>query len=110
MNAEGGHKARAYMDMLDILTHERAVCGPALVVVWRINEVCNLACGFCGYSRAVARTRLSAREEQVRALGAVLAGSRAEPEFGVGALGRYGRAQGRGVMVSWLGGEPFLWR
>src|SRR5205814_2443119 len=67
-----------------------------LVVVWRVSEACNLACGFCGYSREVLRPRASANEGQVRALGA--------------ALGAYGRAQGREVLVSWLGGEPFLWR
>ncbi len=67
-----------------------------LVVVWRVEERCNLACAFCGYSRELARERVGADPEQVRALGAALAA--------------YGRAQGRAVLVSWLGGEPFLWR
>src|SRR5438105_7659549 len=44
-----------------------------LVVVWRVSEACNLACGFCGYSREVVRPRASANEGQVRALGAALA-------------------------------------
>ena len=78
------------------MTQHSAPCPPRLVVVWRINEACNLACGFCGYSREVVRPRASASAEQVRALGAEQAA--------------YGRAQGRAVLVSWLGGEPFLWR
>ena len=66
-----------------------------LVVVWRVEERCNLACAFCGYSRELVRERRRADAGQVRALGAALA--------------TYGRARGRRVLVSWLGGEPFLW-
>src|SRR5207253_8815997 len=82
--------------MGDVLTQHSASCPPRLVVVWRINEACNLACGFCGYSREVVRPRASASADQVRALGASLAA--------------YGHAQGRAVLASWLGGEPSWWR
>jgi AdoMet-dependent heme synthase len=66
-----------------------------LVVVWRITEVCDLGCAFCGYSREVRRPRAVANPVQVLALG--------------GGLGEYARTQAREVLVSWLGGEPLRW-
>lgn len=78
---------------------DQAVARPAsstpLIVVWRVHEECPLACAFCGYSRTVARTRRSVAAEDVLRFGRTLAD--------------YGRAAGREVLVSWLGGEPLLW-
>jgi MoaA/NifB/PqqE/SkfB family radical SAM enzyme len=66
-----------------------------LIVVWRVTGACRLSCGFCGYSRAIARRRAVADADEVRRLGKV--------------LGDYSRRAGRKVLVSWLGGEPLEW-
>ena len=66
-----------------------------LVVVWRVTELCNLGCRFCGYSRHLRWPRQAAHPEQVLAFGALLRDYQAE--------------SGRDVLVSWLGGEPLLW-
>ena len=65
------------------------------VVVWRITEVCDLGCPFCGYSRHLRRSRTVAEAEPVRALGQL--------------LGDYAWEEGREILVSWLGGEPLHW-
>lgn len=67
-----------------------------MIVLWRVTERCNYACGFCAYDRRVARSR-----EVVAGLGA--------ERFGT-LLGEYARASGKPVLLSWLGGEPLLWR
>jgi MoaA/NifB/PqqE/SkfB family radical SAM enzyme len=67
-----------------------------VVIVWRVTERCNLGCGFCGYDRALARPRRDAKPGAVLAFGEVLAA--------------YQSATGDRVLVSWLGGEPLLWR
>jgi len=67
----------------------------ALVVVWRVTEVCHLGCVFCGYSRELRRSRTQAAAADVLAFGA--------------ALGGHAVRTGREVLVSWLGGEPLLW-
>lgn len=69
---------------------------PQLVVLWRITEVCDLACPFCAYSRALRRTRRSVEASEVLAFGRVLS--------------EYARLTNREVMLSWLGGEPLLWK
>ena len=66
-----------------------------MIVVWRVTERCNLACGFCAYDRRVERSRRDADPDAVLAFGAVLA--------------EYQRAAADPVLVSWLGGEPLLW-
>ncbi|HEY2376119.1 MAG TPA: radical SAM protein [Gemmatimonadaceae bacterium] len=66
-----------------------------MIVVWRITERCNLACGFCAYDRRLERSRQSADRGTVLAFGSALAA--------------YQRAAGDQVLVSWLGGEPLLW-
>lgn len=66
-----------------------------LVVVWRITEVCNLGCPFCGYSRHLHRPRADADVGQVKAFGELLS--------------HYARSSSRDVLVSWLGGEPLRW-
>jgi MoaA/NifB/PqqE/SkfB family radical SAM enzyme len=67
-----------------------------VIVVWRVTERCNLACGFCAYDRRLARPRADADPAAMLAFGAALAA--------------YQRATGDRVLVSWLGGEPLLWR
>lgn len=69
---------------------------PPLVVVWRVTEVCDLGCRFCEYSRHLSRSRRSIDPAAVLAFGAVLRDFRA--------------STGRPVHVSFLGGEPLLWR
>ena len=66
-----------------------------MIVVWRVTEVCNLACPFCAYDRRARRIRNSADPQAIRAFGAVLA--------------EYQQASGDPVLVSWLGGEPLRW-
>ncbi len=69
---------------------------PPLVIVWRVTEHCDLGCRFCEYGRHQQRPRRSASPETVLAFGAVLRD--------------YATATGRPVHVSFLGGEPLLWR
>ena len=73
----------------------QAAASPTLVVLWRVTERCNLACGFCAYDRALRRSRREVPAHAVRAFGDVLA--------------RYRNDTGRRILVSWLGGEPLLW-
>ena len=65
-----------------------------MIVLWRVTEVCNLACGFCAYDRRVERSRNGADPEQVRRFARL--------------LGLFHRRTGERVMLSWLGGEPLL--
>ena len=67
-----------------------------MIVVWRVTERCNLACGFCAYDRRLERERAEATPEAMLVFGAALAD--------------YQRRSGDPVLVSWLGGEPFLWK
>lgn len=67
-----------------------------MIVVWRVTERCNLACPFCAYDRREPRTRAVADPASVLAFGR--------------ALSAYQHALGDSVLVSWLGGEPLLWR
>jgi MoaA/NifB/PqqE/SkfB family radical SAM enzyme len=67
-----------------------------MIVVWRVTERCNLACGFCAYDRRLPGARRDAD------------GSAAE-RFGR-LLGTYQAETGEPVLLSWLGGEPFLWK
>jgi MoaA/NifB/PqqE/SkfB family radical SAM enzyme len=67
-----------------------------LVVLWRISEACDLPCPFCAYSRKLQRARQSVEAKQVLDFGRV--------------LGEYASLTGREVMMSWLGGEPLLWK
>src|SRR5436190_11701901 len=67
-----------------------------MIVVWRVTEWCNLSCKFCAYDRELSRPRRNANLESILNLGAVLA--------------EYQKQTGKPVLVSWLGGEPLLWR
>lgn len=66
-----------------------------LVVVWRVTERCNLACGFCAFDRTLQRPRAEVSLDAVAPMLRLLGGLRAQT--------------GREVLVSWLGGEPLLW-
>ena len=65
------------------------------VIVWRVTQACNLGCRFCSYSNEVSRVRGSADPVEVSRFGKI--------------LGEYSRQKGQKVLVSWIGGEPFLW-
>lgn len=67
-----------------------------LVIVWRVTENCNLACPFCAYDRRLVRSRSQADLNSVIRFGRLLA--------------EYQKISRRSVLVSWLGGEPFLWK
>src|SRR5688500_12066219 len=67
-----------------------------MIVVWRVTTQCNLACGFCAYARDLPLPRVEADENVVLRFARLLAiyqERRADP-----------------VMISWLGGEPLLWK
>lgn len=63
-----------------------------LVVVWRVTERCNLGCRFCAYDAHLRRSRRSFAAEDARRFGGLVA--------------EWARGD---VLISWLGGEPFLW-
>lgn len=65
-----------------------------MIVVWRITERCNLSCPFCAYDRTLERSRHSIELEAAKQFGETLA--------------EYQKQTGDSVLVSWLGGEPFL--
>lgn len=67
-----------------------------LVVVWRVYEPCNLGCQFCGYSREITRKRHVVSPEIILKFGKVLS--------------NFQQKTGQQVLVSWLGGEPLLWK
>lgn len=66
-----------------------------MIVVWRVTEACNLACGFCAYDRRLARPRRHADPAAVACFLPVLA--------------EYQVRRRDPVLLSWLGGEPLLW-
>jgi MoaA/NifB/PqqE/SkfB family radical SAM enzyme len=70
--------------------------GRNLLVVWRVTTACNLGCRFCGYNSQSGLLRQHTSLAEVLTFGRVLAA--------------YGRLKQQRVRVSWLGGEPFLWR
>lgn len=65
------------------------------VIVWRVTQSCNMKCQFCSYSTEVDRVRGNADETEIERLCAV--------------LGEYRKQTGEDMLVSWIGGEPFLW-
>lgn len=65
------------------------------VIVWRITQNCNMNCLFCSYSNQVERKRDTAKEEEVI-------------DF-INILGQYIKNNNKEILVSWIGGEPFLW-
>lgn len=67
-----------------------------MIVVWRVTTHCNLSCGFCAYARDLPTPRTAVNEDVVRRF--------------VQLLAHYQRQRDEPVMVSWLGGEPLLWK
>lgn len=67
-----------------------------LVIVWRVYEPCNLGCHFCGYSREIMRRRHVVSPEVILNFGRILS--------------EFQSRTGKQVLVSWLGGEPLLWK
>jgi MoaA/NifB/PqqE/SkfB family radical SAM enzyme len=67
---------------------------PATVLVWRATERCDTACAFCAYDVRLRRARRELDEAEAT-------------RFGRLAADWAGRGR---LLVSWLGGEPFLWR
>jgi len=67
-----------------------------LVVIWRVLDQCNLGCPFCEYRKDLRFKRIVTDLEKVLNFGQVLVD--------------YSQATGRKILISWLGGEPFLWK
>lgn len=66
------------------------------VIVWRVTQSCNMKCRFCSYSTQVERLRGNADESEIARLCGVLIDHR--------------QRTGEDMLVSWIGGEPFLWK
>ncbi|WP_442782340.1 radical SAM protein [Collimonas fungivorans] len=67
-----------------------------MIIVWRITERCNLACAFCAYDRRLDFPRRDVDAAVVERLAPLLA--------------EYQATTGDPVLVSWIGGEPLLWK
>jgi MoaA/NifB/PqqE/SkfB family radical SAM enzyme len=67
-----------------------------MIVLWRVTTHCNLACGFCAYDRRLPIARQEIDVSHVARFGQI--------------LGDYRRLKNERVLLSWLGGEPLLWR
>lgn len=65
------------------------------VIVWRITQDCNMRCRFCSYSNDIKRMRDNADEDEIKRLSKI--------------LGEYKKKSNDDILVSWIGGEPFLW-
>jgi MoaA/NifB/PqqE/SkfB family radical SAM enzyme len=67
-----------------------------MIVLWRVTTHCNLSCGFCAYDRRLPIPRHEADLNPVARFGRI--------------LGNYQQLTNERVLLSWLGGEPLLWR
>jgi MoaA/NifB/PqqE/SkfB family radical SAM enzyme len=67
-----------------------------MIVVWRVVDSCNLSCPFCAFDRRLAFPRSAADPADILRV--------------AGALAAYQARSGDRVLLSWLGGEPLLWR
>lgn len=83
---------------------------PRLVVVCRVTTVCNLACGFCAYDRRLPFVRATLADAQIERLIELMANWIAPPSSPLGAGTRAPYTLPRAPLLSWLGGEPLLWR
>jgi MoaA/NifB/PqqE/SkfB family radical SAM enzyme len=68
---------------------------PERVIVWRVTQNCNMSCLFCSYSKDIKRQRDIANETDIA-------------EF-LKILGKYKEVKNQELLISWIGGEPFLW-
>jgi MoaA/NifB/PqqE/SkfB family radical SAM enzyme len=66
-----------------------------LVLVWRVTERCDTRCPFCAFDAGLRRPRRELDAAEALRFGDLVA--------------RWAEDRGRGVLVSWLGGEPLLW-
>ena len=71
------------------------MCNSKRVIVWRITQNCNMNCLFCSYSNEVIRKRDVADYADILRFLKV--------------LGMYKDVSKQETLISWLGGEPFLW-
>ncbi|MDL2259661.1 radical SAM protein [Deltaproteobacteria bacterium OttesenSCG-928-K17] len=67
-----------------------------MIVVWRMLNKCNLMCPFCAYDKRLDITRTAIDPQRAA-------------EF-LEALADYRNISGDDVLVSWIGGEPFIWK
>lgn len=67
-----------------------------MIIVWRVLNVCNLSCPFCAYDRRLRSPTARADLAQARRF--------------IALLRDWGAARGEPILLSWLGGEPLLWR
>lgn len=67
-----------------------------MIVVWRVVDSCNLACGFCAYDKRLAFPRNAADPAEILRFATLLAEHQVE--------------SGDRVLLSWLGGEPLRWQ
>jgi MoaA/NifB/PqqE/SkfB family radical SAM enzyme len=67
-----------------------------MIVVWRVVESCNLSCPFCAYDKRLATPRAAADPRQVAGF--------------IDLFGRWRAKTRQPVLISWLGGEPLLWK
>lgn len=67
-----------------------------MIVLWRVCDTCNLSCPFCAYDKRLTIPRHEADPEQVARF--------------IDLLGDWRRTSGQPILLSWLGGEPLLWR
>lgn len=66
------------------------------VIVWRITQTCNMKCKFCSYSKEVKRQRNDADLEEVERVSDI--------------LGQYRQKTKEEMLISFIGGEPLLWK
>ena len=67
-----------------------------MIVICRVTTRCNLACGFCAYDRRLPFARKSIDDATVGHL--------------IELLREQKTAKPQRILLSWLGGEPMLWR
>jgi radical SAM protein with 4Fe4S-binding SPASM domain len=67
-----------------------------MIVVWRVVDSCNLSCAFCAFDKRLEFPRSSADPKDILVFAQALAMHQART--------------GDRVLLSWLGGEPLLWR
>lgn len=67
-----------------------------MILVWRVVDSCNLSCPFCAFDKRLAFPRTQIAPEEVLRFARVLADHQA--------------LAGDRVLLSWLGGEPLLWK
>jgi len=68
---------------------------PDKVIVWRITQKCNMNCLFCSYSNEVERKRDTADSKEIMRF--------------IKLLGEYRDKTKQKILISWIGGEPFLY-